>query len=144
MNHWLFLFRLNQKRVTQAIAQAESRTTGEIRVFVTHRKCAETLSAAQAQFDKLGMSKTKHRNAVLIFIAPRTRKFAVIGDHAVHEKCGDAFWRDIVDAMSAKMRAGGFTDAIVHAVEKAGALLAEHFPSDAEKVNELPDEIATD
>ena len=144
MNHWLFLFRLKQKRVTQAIVLAESRTSGEIRVFVTHQKCADALSAARVQFDKLGMAKTKHRNAVLIFIAPRTRKFAVVGDQAVHKKCGDAFWRDVADTMSAEMLAGGFTDAIVHAVEKTGALLAEHFPPDAEKLNELPDEIATD
>lgn len=144
MNHWLFLFRLNQKRVTQAIAQAESRTTGEIRVFVTHKKCVEPFSAACKQFEKLGMTKTQHRNAVLIYIAPRTKKFSVIGDHAVHEKCGDAFWREVADAMSAEMRAGDFTDAILHAVEKAGVLLAQHFPSDGQKINELPDEIATD
>ena len=144
MNHWLFLFRLKQKRVMQAIADAEARTSGEIRVFVTHKKCADAFSAARVQFDKLGMMNTKHRNAVLIFIAPRSRTFAVIGDQGVHEQCGDVFWSDVADAMSADLRAGELTDALVHAIEKAGALLAEHFPPDAEVRDELPNDVATD
>jgi uncharacterized membrane protein len=144
MNHWLFLFRLKQKRVMQAIAEAEARTSGEIRVFVTHRKCVATLADAQMQFDKLGMTNTKQRNAVLIFIAPRSRNFAVIGDQGVHEKCGDTFWREVADAMSAELHTGKLTDALVHAVEKAGALLAQHFPPHEGTGNELPDKIVTD
>jgi uncharacterized membrane protein len=144
MNHWLFLFRINQKRVAQAIARAESRTSGEIRVFVTHKKCPDALRAAREHFDRLGMAKTKQRNGVLIFISPRARTFAIIGDQGVHEKCGDAFWSAVSDAMSAEMKSGHLTDALVHAVERAGALLAEHFARLPGDQDELPDELATD
>lgn len=144
MNHWLFLFRLNHKRVRQAIAEAEARTSGEIRVYVTHRKCGDPVAEAQKKFHKLGMAATKHRNGVLIFVAPRSRNFAVIGDQGVHEKCGDVFWREVADAISVELRAGRLTDAMVHAVEKTGVLLASHFPPDAGTGNELPDRIETD
>jgi uncharacterized membrane protein len=144
MNHWLFLFRLKQKHVMQAIAAAEARTSGEIRVYVTHKKCTDPLVEGRVQFDKIGMMNTKHRNAVLLFIAPRSSNFAVIGDRGVHEKCGDAFWREVADAMSSELRTGNLTDALVHAVEKAGALLAQHFPPDEGTGNELPDRIAMD
>jgi uncharacterized membrane protein len=144
MNHWLFLYRINQKRVAHAIAHAEAHTSGEIRVFVTHKKCPDALSAAREQFDKLGMTKTKDRNGVLIFISPRARTFAIVGDEGVHQKCGDAFWSDVSQAMSDEMKAGHFTDALVHAVEKAGALLATHFALEKGDTDELPNDIATD
>lgn len=144
MNHWFFLFRLRQKRVVRAIAEAESRTSGEIRVFVTHLKCADPILAAREHFEKLGMNQTRHRNGVLIFLAPRSRNFAVIGDAGVHEKCGSDFWIDVAAHMSADLHRGKYTRALVQAVEKTGELLARHFPPDSENTNELPDHLITD
>ena len=74
------------------------------------------------------MQQTKHRNAVLIFVAPRSRTFAVIGDEAVHAKCGDAFWRELAGAMTGYFKRGDFTDGLVHGISRAGELLAAHFP----------------
>ncbi|MEY4483093.1 MAG: hypothetical protein RL693_545 [Verrucomicrobiota bacterium] len=130
--------------MVQAIAEAEARTSGEIRVFVTHLKCADPILAAREHFEKLGMNQTRHRNGVLIFLAPRTRNFAVIGDEGVHEKCGDDFWIDVAAHMSTELRASRFTDALVQAVEKTGELLARHFPPDTDNRNELSDRVITD
>ena len=58
----------------------------------------------------------------------RVGAFAVIGDEGVHAKCGDEFWRKLADAMSGYFRKGEFTPGIIHGVQKAGDLLAEHFP----------------
>jgi uncharacterized membrane protein len=90
MYHWWFLLRLNQRRVLRAIAEAEARTSGEVRIFISHKLIDDPLVEAQAQFDNLKMDATRERNGVLIFIAPRSRKFAVIGDKGIHERCGDA------------------------------------------------------
>ena len=87
------------------------------------------------------MEQTQERNAVLIFVAPRARKFAVIGDEGVHQKCGDEFWEELVDRMRAHFQEEHFTDALVEAIEAAGQLLARHFPKTASSPNELPDEI---
>ncbi|CAN5832002.1 TPM domain-containing protein [soil metagenome] len=144
MNHWFFLFRLRHKRVVQAIVEAESRTSGEIRVVVTHLKCPDPMLTAREHFEKLGMTQTRHRNGVLIFMAPRTRNFAVIGDEGVHEKCGEHFWLAVAAHMSAELREGRFTEALVHAVEESGELLARHFPPDTENRNELPDRVIID
>jgi uncharacterized membrane protein len=65
---------------------------------------------------------------VLIFVTPRSRKFAVIGDAGVHAKCGDAFWQELAQAMTGHFRKSEFTEGITHGVSKAGELLAEHFP----------------
>lgn len=123
------LFReLDHERITAAIVEAEKYTTGEIRVYVSHRKVHDPRHAAAHQFVKMGLNKTKHRNAVLIFIAPESQNFAIIGDEAVHAKCGETFWEDVVAAMRECFRQGKFTEGVVHGISTAGKLLAEHFP----------------
>jgi len=138
MSFWSAIPKIDHARVTAAIAAAEQLTSGEIRVFVTHRPAADAVQAAQRHFEKLGMTATPHRNGVLIFLAPRSRTFAVIGDTAVHEKCGDAFWRLLAAAMGNHFKRGEFTEGLVHGIERAGALLAEHFPRQPGERDALP------
>jgi uncharacterized membrane protein len=131
--------KLDHDAIVGAIRTAERRTSGEIRVVVAHTNTAEPVAAAHQQFARLGMTNTRNRNGVLIFVAPRSRNFAIIGDSGVHEKCGDAFWTELATAMSERFRAGKFTDGVLHGIECAGALLAEHFPASPDDRNELPD-----
>jgi len=124
----LLMPRLGHKRVLAAIRDAEARTSGEIRVLVARHRVVDPVAAAKHYFHELGMAKSPHRNGVLIFLAPRSRRFAVIGDKAVHEQCGDAFWGELAAAMSDRFRRGAFTEGLVHGIERAGELLARTFP----------------
>jgi uncharacterized membrane protein len=136
------LFRqLDHDRIVAAIDDAEKHTTGEIRVYISHRKVRNIHRAAAHQSVKLGMNKTKHRNAVLIFIAPKSQNFAILGDEAVHAKCGEPFWEQVASGMRDRFRQGKFTDGIVHGIEIAGKLLAQHFPAHGAGQNELPDSV---
>jgi uncharacterized membrane protein len=120
----------------------ESKTSSQIRVYVQRGKLsADPLIAAQEKFHRLGMHKTRERNAVLIFVAPRAHKFAVVGDKAIHEKCGEEFWQRLVDVMRAHFQKEKFSHAIVEAIQEIGKLLAVHFPRKPTLSNELPDEI---
>src|SRR5215212_5162509 len=121
-------FALDETRIVAAIAAAEQRTSGEIRVVVSQQKTADPVLAAQKQFERLGMIQTAARNGVLIFVAPVSHTFAVIGDRGVHEKCGEAFWRELAAAMTDRFKRSEFPEALVLGIERAGALLAEHFP----------------
>ena len=123
-----FAKHLHHDDIVAAIRDTEHKTSGEIRVCISHKHVDDPVAAAQAEFLRLGMNKSAERNGVLIFVAPRAHKFAVIGDKAVHAKCGDEFWRKLADAMSDYFRKAEFTPGIIHGVQKAGDLLAEHFP----------------
>ena len=87
------------------------------------------------------MTKTDGRNGVLIYIAPRARQFRILGDTAIHEKCGDEFWKEVASAMEASFRKGEFTEGVVAGVERVGEVLARHFPRHADDRNELPNTI---
>lgn len=138
-----FLGKLDHARISAAIQDAETKTTGEIRVYVQRGPLpGEAVSAAQRQFEKVQMTKTAARNGVLIFVAPRAQKFAVIGDEGVHQKCGETYWQELVDKMRDHFRQENFTQALVEAITETGALLARHFPrTGPENPNELPDDI---
>ncbi len=137
-----FLSKLEHDRIVQTIREAESKTSGEIRVFVQRGKLkSDPLAAAQKKFRQLRMHKTRERNAVLIFVVPRAHKFAVVGDKAIHEKCGDEFWQRVVTRMRTHFQNENFSDALVEAIKEIGSLMASHFPKTLGNANELPDDV---
>lgn len=139
-----FIERLRDNDIVEAIRAAEKKTSGEIRVFISRKPVEAPVSVAQEHFLGMGMHKTRERNAVLIFVAPRSHKFAIIGDVAVHQKCGDEFWRLLAEEMSGHFKKADFHQGLVHAISKAGQLLAQHFPRRPDDQNELPDAIEHD
>lgn len=139
-----FLSRLHHDEVVSAIQEAEKKTSGEIRVFITRKPVEEPVEIAKRHFVDNGMEKTRERNGVLIFVAPRTQKFAVVGDTAIHVRCGEEFWRELTAEMGGHFRQSEFTQGLVHGVKKAGELLAKHFPRKPDDKNELPDTVIRD
>ncbi|HEV3392796.1 MAG TPA: TPM domain-containing protein [Chthoniobacterales bacterium] len=137
-----FLSKLEHDQIVEAIRDAESKTSGEIRVFIQRGKLdGDPLPAAHRRFHRLGMHKTPERNAVLIFVAPRAHKFAIIGDEEIHQKCGEELWQRLVNQMRDHFRNEKFSQAIVDAIREIGSALAAHFPKGL-RSTELPDEIA--
>lgn len=139
-----FVQLLDAARIVQAIAAAELLSSGEVRLFVTRLKPADVLRAAELQFTKLGMAKTAERNGVLLFFAPASQQFAIVGDAGIHERCGQDFWHKIRDGLSEQLKKGLYTEAIVGAIGQVGEVLARHFPRQKKDRNELADDIARD
>ena len=137
-----FLDQLDQPRIGAAIASAEGLTSGEIRVHVQPRVRGGDLRAvAEKTFERLGMTRTALRNGVLLFIASEEQQFVILGDRGIDEKVPAGFWDEIAAALTARFKAGAFTDGICEAIAAAGEHLASWFPRSADDVNELSDDI---
>ncbi len=138
-----FLSKLEHDRIVRAIWEAESKSSGQIRVHIQRGKLdGDPLEAARKKFHALKMHNTRDRNAVLIYVAPRAHKFAIVGDKAIHEKCGEQLWQRLVDKMREHFRNEKFTDALVDAIREIGDVLATEFPwKKVGSGNELPDEV---
>jgi uncharacterized membrane protein len=129
-------------RIEAAIRAAEGRTSGQIRVAVARFYFwGDVRRAADAAFARLRMSQTRQRNAVLLFVAPRLRRFAVVGDAGIHARVSDEFWSQISDTLRADFLGGDLTGGLLHAIDAVGDRLAEHFPPDPLGGNELPDRV---
>jgi uncharacterized membrane protein len=133
----------DETRVIEAIRDAESKTSGEIRVHIERRCGGRPLPAAERWFTRLGMHATRERNGVLFYLAVDERQFAVVGDAGIHGKVGEAFWGKLRDDLHAAFSAGAFADGLVRAIHEAGERLAEHFPRQGDDRNELSDEVSS-
>jgi uncharacterized membrane protein len=133
---------IDTERVEAAIQAGEKRTSGEIRVSIAPWFWGNIERAADKAFVRLGMTRTREQNGILIFLVPSRRAFVVLGDAGIHARVGQAFWDSVAAAMSTHFRRGEFSAGLVLGVEKAAEQLAAHFPFDAQTdSNELPDAI---
>lgn len=143
-----FFSKDEQRTIMAAIAEAENRTSGEIRLHVERDVPAgppadgDPYLRAREVFGSLGMHRTAERNGVLIYIATRSRRFAVVGDEQLHLKVGEGFWDDAVALMGGMFAAGDFGAGVGAGIRLIGERLREHFPWRTDDVNELSDEIS--
>ena len=142
MTHEEFLGTLDQQRIVGAIANAEGRTSGELRVHVQKRVGATDIrNLAERTFERLGMTKTAERNGVLLFIASEDRQFTILGDSGIDAKVPAGFWDDVIAKLTSRFKVGEFSDGIIEAIEAAGEHLAAYFPRSDDDVDELSNEI---
>jgi len=133
-----------EERMIAAIQQAESCTSGEIRVHVDYKSKGNVMEEAWKIFERLGMQKTEARNGVLILIAPDQKQFAIIGDEGINKKVPENFWAEERNLMQNHFKKGEFCTGICVVIEQVGRKLQEFFPHQEDDVNELPDEISYD
>ncbi|MEO8551261.1 MAG: hypothetical protein ABI678_14865 [Kofleriaceae bacterium] len=129
---------LDSDRVAAAVAAAELATSGEIVVALAPWFWGRVDKVAEKAFTRLNIARTRDRNGVLIFVCPRRRRCTVIGDVAIHERCGQPLWDRAVAAI-AQAAPADLTAGVVRAIELVGAELAAQFPPRADDRNELPD-----
>lgn len=119
--------REERSAIARAIATAEDGTSGRIAVRVIPDESVDAFARAKREFERVGLHRRPVANAALILVAPKARRFAVIGDRALHERVGDAFWQTVVKESEAYFARGEFAAGVVHAVQRVGEALHEHF-----------------
>jgi uncharacterized membrane protein len=137
-----FFSAAQQEDIRQAIMNAELDTSGEIRVHIENTCKGDALDRALAVFKKLGMEKTTSRNGVLIYLAVKNRKFAIIGDEGIHAAVTENFWESIKNKMLNRFRDNHFTEGLIEAITETGKQLKKYFPHKSDDQNELSDDIS--
>ena len=133
-----------KKRITDAIAEAEKNTSGEIRLHAEGHCKIDVLDRAAYVFKKLGMHEIEQRNGVLFYLAVHDRKFAIIGDAGINRVVPADFWNEIKETMLGYFKEGKFTDGLTKGILMAGEQLKANFPFHKDDVNELSNEISFD
>jgi uncharacterized membrane protein len=132
-----------KKRITNAIKEAETNTSGELRVHIENTcPLDDVMDRAAFLFEKLKMHKTGLRNGVLFYISLDDHQFAILGDAGINKETPDDFWDHIKEKMLLHLQAGDVTGALVCGINEAGKALHSYFPYQQDDVNELSDEIS--
>lgn len=138
-----FFSREHQQRLIAAIIEAESKTSGEIRVHLERRSKGDPAREAEVLFDRLGMADTGLHNGVLIYMTIADRRLVILGDEGIDEKVGPNFWDEILQSMIDQFKQDRFIEGLEKGIVAIGEKLAEYFPRRAEDINELSNEIST-
>jgi uncharacterized membrane protein len=114
------LSRADLDALARAIAEAERHTSAEIGVHLERRvprRPGHDPAQARARevFVRLGLDRTRERNAVLIYLALDDRRLAVVGDEGVHARVGDEYWARLRDLLVERLRQGRVREALVAA-----------------------------
>jgi uncharacterized membrane protein len=135
----------DQKKVVDTIAAAERLSAGEIAVHVEGRvPGGDPIKRGQMLLTKLGVTRTRERNGVLIYAAVRDRRFAIIADSGINEPPNSPVWQEANHRMTIAFRRGAFGDGLCEGIKSVGRQLAQRFPRQADDKNEVSNDITTD
>lgn len=130
-----------KKTLKEAVEKAEKQTSGEIAVCLTKHVKGDVYEAAKKFFEDKELFKTKDRNAVLIYLAYKDHKLAILGDEGINEKVPENFWESTVEIMTSNFKTGNYAKGLEEGILKIGEKLKDDFPWQEDDVNELSDEI---
>jgi len=137
-----FLTKEEEQEIVSAIGIAEKNTSGEIRVHIEKENSIAPLDRAMEVFRKLQMENTRERNGVIIYVAVKSKQFAIYGDKGINEKVGHDFWDCTKDVMANQFKNGNFKQGLIDSILRAGEQLKTHFPYQDNDTNELSNEIS--
>ncbi len=130
------------QHIVKAIKQAELNTSGEIKVHIENHCRGNVEERSLLIFNHLKMNETRQRNGVLIYLAVKDHKFAILGDEGINNVVEDGFWNDIRDLMAAAFKEGRFADGLEQGIQRCGDKLKAFFPYQSDDINEISDNIS--
>ena len=137
-----FLSKDEEAEIVEAIRLSEKNTSGEIRVHIEKESSMAPVDRAVEVFDMLKMDNTKDRNGVLIYIAVKSKQFAIYGDKGINEKVPADFWDTTKDTIISHFKKGNFKQGLIDGILKAGEQLQKYFPYAEGDTDELSNEIS--
>ena len=96
---------------------------------------------AHQMFLDLGLSSTRERTGVLLFVSAAERYVEIIADRGIQQHVDNAVWERIVADFVLHVREGKIADGFVAAIEACTKTMAEHHPWRADDINELPNRL---
>jgi len=113
-----------------------------IRILLVPRaiRRARAHRAALEQFVLRGISRTRNRCGILIFVSVAEHYGRIIADESVAQKVHPSEWQAAIDVLTSQIGEGHIAAGFIAAIERCGAVLAQHAPPDG-SANELPDRL---
>lgn len=142
MSSDLYLTEEQEQHIIDAIAEAERRTSGEIRIHIERHCEGDPLDRACRIFHELGMDDTELQNGILIYVASIGHKAAIYAGKGIHQQVEDGFWNDVLNHLIEEFSHEQFETGIAEAVRQIGTKLKELFPYHSEDTNELKNDIS--
>ncbi|HEY0043649.1 MAG TPA: hypothetical protein VGB62_03775 [Allosphingosinicella sp.] len=86
-------------------------------------------------------NKTEGRTGILLYLSLAEHRAEIVADAAIHSKVEPDVWGEAMAVLIENVKAGRAGEGMALAVEKIGAVLAEHLPPHHDNPNELSDRL---
>jgi putative membrane protein len=106
--------------------------------FVKRRRAHDV---ALREFTARGLTRTRGRTGVLLYVAVQERYAEILADSGIDGKVDDEVWRGIVTPLLDAAREDRLRDGLIAAVGAVGRVLAQHAPPGPGDVDELPNRV---
>jgi putative membrane protein len=135
---WIFLIQLLVFLALLALAWHP-----KVRMALVPKSIANANAKRRAseQFLAQNLHTTTGRTGVLLFVSVAEQRVEIIADSGIDARVEKGTWQKIVDDLTRDIGAGRTTGGFVHAIQRIGAHLSEHFPPGSIDPNELPDHL---
>jgi uncharacterized membrane protein len=137
----------DRQRIEEAVAAAEQRHAGEIRVVVEVALHAGQLwqrvgprQRALQLFAHLGVWDTERNNGVLVYVLLADRAVEFVADRAIAARIPEGDWLSLCRDVEAACGRGELAEGCCVAVRGVAAQLERHFPRGSNSSNELPNQ----
>ena len=85
--------------------------------------------------------RTAGRTGILLYLSLLEHRAEIVADEAIHSRVAAEAWGEAMAALTEQVKAGRIGDGMAIAVEKIGAILAEHLPASHDNPNEIADRL---
>jgi putative membrane protein len=104
-------------------------------------KHVQAHEAASREFLRRGLTRTREKTGVLIYLALAERHAEILADTGVADRVDPGIWAGIVADLTAAIREGRMIEGLEEAIRRIGAILAEHAPPRLDNVDELHNKV---
>jgi putative membrane protein len=132
---------LLQIAVAVVLALVLSGRKTRLRLVPRFVRRARAREAAAREFVARGLTRTRGRTGVLIYVAQAERYAEVLADIGIADQVDGRVWRQTIEDLVSALRDGGAAEGLATAVSRVGGILAEHAPPTRDGADELPNKV---
>lgn len=136
-----FLNKQELQHIAEAIKEAENQSSGEIVVSIIKHAKGDIYQQAEKEFINKGINQTKERNGVLVLLAYKDHKLAILGDQGINQKVQEDFWDESLKLMTSHFKSGHYAQGLSEGILHIGEQLKQYFPWQEGDQNELGDDV---
>ena len=96
---------------------------------------------AKRQFNNLGISRTRTKQAIMFFVSLDEKYVKILTDSEISKKIPNEFWQQLVFEFTEDVKREDFVNGYLKALKTSKAILIKHFPIQGNDENEFSNEI---
>lgn len=134
----IFLIQLTIALILSVALSLPTRRYKLVPGFIKRTRAHE---AAIREFVSRGLTRTRERTGVLIYVAVAERYAEIVADVGIADRVDDRVWCEAIAELIGAIKIGRAGDGLVETVRRVAAVLAEHAPPRTDNADELPNKV---